>query len=254
MPQREPRNKPRDAAPRKPATARKPRARSRSRLDTRENILQAAVQVFAQRGLAGGRIERISHAARSNDRMIYYYFGSKEKLFVEVLETVYREMWEAEAALELDASDPVKALTQIIHFTLDHYLAHPEMITLLNSENLHKGKHVSKSRKLMEMSHPALAILEKILQQGVERGLFRAGVRPLHLYLSILALNYFYLSNSYTLSAFIGVDLLERDNLGQWRQWVTDMILRSISSSNDAQARGTEGSATREPARDEAPA
>ncbi len=196
--------------------------------DTRDNILQAAVKVFAERGLGGGRINLVSRAARSNDRMIYYYFGSKEKLFVEVLEKIYRDMTEAENKLDLDLSNPVTALKHIVHFTMNHYLAHPEMLTLLNNENLHKGKYVSKSKAMKELSSPALDLMEQVYRAGVKQGVFRKGILPLHIYLTILSLNYFYVSNRYTLSAFLGLDLMDNDNLSGWSEWVEDVVLRAV--------------------------
>ncbi len=199
-------------------------------VDTRDNILQAAVKVFAERGLGGGRINLVSRAARSNDRMIYYYFGSKEKLFIEVLEKIYRDMWEAESKLHLDLSDPVAALRHIVRFTMNHYLIHPEMLTLLNNENLHKGKYVSKSKAMKELSSPALDLMEKVYQSGVKQGMFRRGIPPLHIYLTILALNYFYVSNRYTLSAFLGRDLMDGDSLPGWRDWVEDIVLRAVQA------------------------
>lgn len=198
--------------------------------DTRNRILQAAVKVFAQRGLGGGRVNLISRAARSNDRMIYYYFGSKEKLFIEVIEKIYRDMWEAESALDLDLTDPVNALKQIVRFTMDHYISHPEMLALLNNENLHKGKYVSKSQAMKELSSPALDLMEQVYRSGVEQGLFRRRIRPLHIYLSILALNYFYISNRYTLSAFLGTDLMNGSNLNAWRAWVSDTVLHAVQA------------------------
>ncbi len=209
----------------------RPRAkndRSGGALDTRDSILQAAVKVFAERGLGGGRINLISRAARSNDRMIYYYFGSKEKLFVEVLGKIYRDMWEAESALNLDLKNPASALKQIVQFTMNHYLTHPEMLALLNNENLHKGKYVSKSKAMKELSSPALDLMGRIYRRGVEDGVFRGGISPLHIYLSILALNYFYVSNRYTLSSFLGMDLMAADHLSAWRTWVTDMVLNMV--------------------------
>jgi TetR/AcrR family transcriptional regulator, upper aerobic nicotinate degradation pathway regulator len=207
----------------------RPKAGAHGRtIDTRDSILQAAVKVFAERGLGGGRISLISRAARSNERMIYYYFGSKEKLFIEVLEKIYRDMWKAESALDLDLADPAGALAQIVRFTMDHYLAHPEMLALLNNENLHKGRYVSKSKTMKELSSPALDLMGRICQRGIEQGVFRKGVSPLNVYLSILALNYFYVSNRYTLSSFLGVDLMADDNLSPWRAWVVDMVLRSV--------------------------
>jgi AcrR family transcriptional regulator len=197
-------------------------------VDTRDSILQAAVKVFAERGLGGGRINLISRAARSNERMIYYYFGSKEKLFIEVIGKVYRDMWEAERALNLDLENPESALRQIVQFTMNHYLAHPEMLTLLNNENLHKGKYVSKSKAMKELSSPALELMGRIYRRGVKDGVFRSRIAPLHIYLAILALNYFYVSNRYTLSAFLGIDLLDHENLSAWRDWVADVLLRAV--------------------------
>ena len=186
--------------------------------------------MFAERGLGGGRINLVSRAARSNDRMIYYYFGSKEKLFVEVLEKIYRDMWEAESALALDLSDPVGALQKVVRFTMNHYLSHPEFLTLLNNENLHKGKYVSKSKALKkkELSSPALALMQKIYQSGLKQRVFRRGISPLNIYVTILALNYFYLSNRYTLSAFLGLDLMADDQLSGWQEWVVDVVMRAV--------------------------
>jgi AcrR family transcriptional regulator len=210
------------------STPGRPRKSEKGRADTRQGILDAAVRVFAERGLGGARTSLISRAARSNERMIYYYFGSKEKLFIEVLETVYRDMWAAESAVDLDISDPEEALRKIMRFTLDYYLRHPEKLALLNNENLHKGKYVSKSKKLKEFSSPALDLMEGIYRKGVEQGVFRQGIAPLNIYLSILSLNYFYVSNRYTLSAFLGFDLMEKDHLAGWRDWVSDVVLRAV--------------------------
>jgi AcrR family transcriptional regulator len=224
-------SKPEALRSKKRKTSRRGRPKAQSRgeaADTRDNILQAAVKVFAERGLGGGRINLVSRAARSNDRMIYYYFGSKEKLFIEVLEKIYRDMWEAESKLDLDLSEPVAALKHIVHFTMNHYLAHPEMLTLLNNENLHKGKYVSKSKAMKELSSPALDLMEQVYRAGVKQGVFRRGIAPLHIYLTILALNYFYVSNRYTLSAFLGLDLMGGDSLPGWRDWVEEVVLRAV--------------------------
>ena len=111
---------------------------------------------------------------------------------------------------------------------MNHYLAHPEMLTLLNNENLHKGKYVSKSKAMKELSSPALDLMGRIYRRGVEDGVFRSGIAPLHIYLSILALNYFYVSNRYTLSSFLGMDLMDADNLSAWRTWVTGVVLNAV--------------------------
>ena len=145
-------------------TARKPAVRragtrEQSAQTTRDNILRAATKVFARYGYEGGSVEKISQAAKSVDRMIYYYFGSKEGLFIEVLEDMYRRMNDAELALVLDPEQPVASLQGVIDFVVSYYSKNPEFITLLNTENLHRGKHISKSNRARDYSSPAIAII-----------------------------------------------------------------------------------------------
>jgi AcrR family transcriptional regulator len=198
---------------------------------TRDTILRAAIRVFSKSGFAGGRIESISKLSRTHDRMIYYYFGSKEKLFIEVLETIYQRMNEAEAALQIEFDDPVQALTTIVHFHWQYYLDHPELLTLLNSENLHHGRHLKKSARVSELSSPAVSILDQVLQTGAERGLFRPDIGARDLYIAIASLGYFYLSNRYTLSAFLNADLMAKNALAHWREFITSIVLRSVSET-----------------------
>jgi AcrR family transcriptional regulator len=195
---------------------------------TRENILRAAIEVFARQGFAGARVEKISKAARTTDRMIYYYFGSKERLFVAALETIYKELGDAESALDLSGLAPDEALCAIIRFTWNHYLTHPEMLTLLNNENLHQGKHLSRSKGVRELSFPLLSILSDVLARGIKQKLFRSDVNAQDLYVAMCALGYFYLSNRYTLSAFLGANLMAAASLTKWQETIETMILRFV--------------------------
>lgn len=197
-------------------------------ITTRNAILQAAIEVFSKRGYDGGRIELVSKTAGTHDRMIYYYFGSKEKLFVEVLKTVYQRMNDGEASLKIDVNDPIAALTTVIHFTWQYYLDHPEFIRLLNTENLHEGQHLRKSA-VNELISPGVGMLDQALRAGAEKGLFRPGLRARDVYIAVAALGYFYLSNRHTLSAFLGEDLMAGPALKHWREFITDMVLRSVS-------------------------
>src|SRR5687768_6166707 len=156
----------------KPAT-RRTGVREAAAQATRDSILRAATKVFAKYGYDGGSVEKISKAANSYDRMIYYYFGSKEGLFIAVLECIYRRMDDAEAALHLDSSRPVEALAAVIRFVLGYYRKNPEFVTLLNTENLHKGRHIAKSLRAREYSSKAIAIIQELLESGVAQGLFR---------------------------------------------------------------------------------
>jgi AcrR family transcriptional regulator len=214
---------------RKPAaTARKGGVREQSAQATRETLLKAAIKVFGKQGLNGARVEQISRAAKSHDRMIYYYFGSKEALFVAVIEETYRRFNEAEARLALDLSQPLQALRDVIAFMWGYYQKHPEFITLLNSENLHRGRHIGKSSKAGEYSSPALEVLSRVLGSGVQAGLFRPELRARDVYLMIASMGYFYLSNRYTLSTFLGESLEDPAALAQWQQFITDAVLRTV--------------------------
>ena len=214
---------------RKPAaTARKAGVREQSAQATRETLLKAAIKVFGKQGLTGARVEQISRAAKSHDRMIYYYFGSKEALFVAVIEETYRRFNEAEARLALDLSQPVQALRDVIAFMWGYYQKHPEFITLLNSENLHRGRHIGKSSKAGEYSSPALEVLSRVLGSGMDAGLFRLGLRARDVYLMIASMGYFYLSNRYTLSTFLGETLDDPAALAHWQQFITDAVLRTV--------------------------
>jgi TetR/AcrR family transcriptional regulator, upper aerobic nicotinate degradation pathway regulator len=204
------------------------RGRPSGRVATRENILRAAIQVFAKHGFAGGRVEKISKAAKSTDRMIYYYFGSKEGLFVAVLETIYKELGDAEAALDLQGLDANRALREIIRFTWNHYLTHPEMLALLSNENLHQGKHVSGSKRVKQLSFPLMSILSNVLARGVRQRTFRSGIDAMDLYVAMCSLGYFYLSNKFTLSAFLGVNLMAGSALDHWRDIMETVILRFV--------------------------
>ena len=133
---------------------------------TRDTILAAATNVFARYGYDGGSIEKISKSAKSVDRMIYYYFGSKEGLFIEVLENAYRRMNDAELKLKLDTNQPIDGLNTVIAFVLSYYRKNPEFISLLNTENLQRGKHIAKSQQAREYSSPAIAIVSQLLQNG----------------------------------------------------------------------------------------
>ena len=145
--------------------------------------------------------------------MIYYYFASKEALYLQVLEGVYAELGEAESALVLDASRPVEALDQLIAFTWRYYVEHPEFVALLSNENLQRGRHITKSVKVKQLSRPVLDILGTILAEGARQKVFRRDLDVKKVYLTLAALGYFYLSNRYTLSSFLGTDLMRAERV-----------------------------------------
>lgn len=210
------------------ASAKRPGVREQAAQTTRDNILRAATKVFARYGYDGGSVEKISQAAKSFDRMIYYYFGSKEGLFIEVLEDMYRRMNDAELELDLDLEQPVESLKEVIRFVVTYYSKNPEFITLLNTENLHRGKHISKSMRAREYSSPAIAIIRQLLESGVKKNVFRSDVSARNVYLLIAATGYFYISNRHTLSAFLGEDLQTPEAMAEWQAFITSTVLRTV--------------------------
>jgi len=192
---------------------------------TRGRILEAARIEFARSGLGGARVDQITLRAGFNKRMIYYYFGNKEALFLAALESAYEHIRKAEQALKLTDLDPVEGMRRLVRFTWEYYLAHPEFITLLNSENLHRARLLKKSKKIRALHSPLVAMLESLLQRGQRAEVFRRGVDPVQLYISIAALGYFYLSNNHTLSTIFGRDLMQPRALSQRLAHMTALVL-----------------------------
>lgn len=204
-----------------PATEERQRDADRSQA----TILAAARDEFAENGLGGARMDRIAERAGLNKRLIYYYFEDKEKLFQAVLEQAYRDIREQERNLRLLDLDPSAAVRRLIEFTWNYYLEHPEFITLLNSANLHKARHLAGSQRARALTSPLIETLGEILERGRREGRFRGGVDPVQLYVSIAGLAYFYLANNHTLSAIFGRDLLASKALNERLSHMCDVIL-----------------------------
>jgi AcrR family transcriptional regulator len=197
---------------------------------TRARILDAATAEFARYGLGGARVDRIAQRAGANKRMLYYYFGSKEALFLAALEESYAHIRNAEQDLDLEHRDPREALKRLVEFTWRYFLEHPEFLTLLNSENLHRGRHVQRSKRVRELHSPLVETLGAILRRGEREGYFRGGVDPVQLYISIAGEGYFYLSNRYTLSRIFGRDLMAPRELHGRARHITDLVLNAVRS------------------------
>jgi AcrR family transcriptional regulator len=208
---------------RDPAPATEERQRDADR--SQAIILAAAKAEFAEFGLGGARMDRIAERAALNKRLIYYYFEDKEKLFQAVLEQTYRDIREEERKLNLLNLKPAEALRRLVEFTWDYYLKHPEFLTLLNSANLHRARHLQESKRAREMNSPLIEMLAQILEHGRKDGSFRGGVDPLQLYVSIAGLSYFYLSNNHTLSAIFGRDLMSAKARHERLNHMCDVIL-----------------------------
>ena len=195
---------------------------------TRARILKAAIKVFTRDGYSGGRIEQISSEAESNDRMLYYYFGSKEKLFVRVLEHTYEQFNHAESLLKLDPSTPEQTLRELVAFVWGYYVEHQEFVAILSIENLHKGKHAKQSSELRRLSGEAVDVLRPIIEAGQQQGVFRKDLDIKHVYLMIASLCYFYNSNQHTLTSFLGHDLAQPSEQADWLRFISDLVMRGV--------------------------
>jgi TetR/AcrR family transcriptional regulator len=195
---------------------------------TREAILAAAQNEFALKGLSGGRVDEIARRARANKRMIYHYFGSKQGLYLATLERVYEGLRGSERTLELADLEPEAAIERLIEFNFDYCREHPELISLINNENLHRARHLRKSKKVRELHSPFVRLIADILKRGEAQGVFRPGLDPVNLYVTVAAMSYFYLSNNWTLSAIFGRPLGTDAACRRRKQHNVDMILHAI--------------------------
>ncbi len=201
------------------------RSVSRDPEATREAILTAATDEFAEHGLGGARVDRIAERAGINKRMLYYYFGQKEDLFLAVLERAYEKIRGQEQQLNLTQVDPVEAIRRLIAFTWNYYLENPSFPVLLNSENLHRARHLKRSAKVRTLHSPFVATIAEVLERGSRSGVFRAGVDPIQLYISIAGISYFYLSNNHTLSTIFDRDLMAPKAKLERLSHMTEMVL-----------------------------
>jgi AcrR family transcriptional regulator len=199
---------------------------------TRKRILDAATVEFARKGLAGARVDEIALRSRSNKRMIYHYFGSKEQLFTAVLEAAYVGIRSAEQTLRLDELPPEEAIANLVRFTWKYYLAHPEFLTLVNSENLHRAVHLKNSEIIRKTSSQLVQMVKTILDRGVAAGVFREGIDPVQLNITIAAIGYYYLTNRFTGSIIYERDLMAPENLAARLSFNLDTIIRLLKKSS----------------------
>jgi len=212
------------AAPQKKKQTRNPQRSSAA-------ILAAATREFTERGFGGARIDEIAARARINKRMLYHYYGGKDALYRAVLESAYVGIRSAEAELDLGSRDPAEAMRHLARFTWKYFLKHPEFLSILNTENLMRGKFIKKSPKIIALHSPMVSLLAETLRRGVEIGEFRDGVDAVDLYVSIAALGFFYLSNRWTLSTIFRRDLVEREALDHWGDHIVEVIMSYLRPS-----------------------
>jgi AcrR family transcriptional regulator len=210
------------------APARKETGRTNDPLRTQANILEVAEAEFGEKGLAGARIDEIAAATRTSKRMIYYYFGSKEGLYLAVLEEAYRRVRDIESELHLQDLEPEQALRRLVAFTFDHHLAHESYIRLVMSENINRGQYLAQSQRIQELNVPAIEAISNLYKRGVANGDFRKGLDPVDIHASISALSFFNVSNAHTFGLIFKLDMKSRAYIAHRRDNVVEMIVRFV--------------------------
>ncbi|VVE09022.1 TetR family transcriptional regulator [Pandoraea morbifera] len=195
---------------------------------TRQRILAAAIEEFAERGSSGARVDSIARRADINERMLYYYFGNKDQLYLAVLEEVYGEFNRAEHALRLDVLAPLDAVAELAHFVWDYYAEHPELIQLINNENLHEARSMRLSTEIRQQISPIVELLAQTLKRGEASGEIREGIDPVDLYVTISAMGYYVMSNRHTLSIVMGRDVMVGESRKSYSAFNTRMLLDTL--------------------------
>lgn len=188
-------------------------------------ILEAATREFTEKGFGGARIDAIAARAKVNKRMLYHYFGDKEALYVAVLESAYVAIRTAEHGLQLKERGPVEAMRELAMFTWRYFLDHPEFLSLLATENLHKAAYLKRSARIFDLHSPLVATIGGLLERGVAQGVFRRDADPVQVYISIASLGFFYLSNRHTLSVIFGRTLTRPEETQAWGEHIVQVIL-----------------------------
>jgi AcrR family transcriptional regulator len=196
---------------------------------TRQALLAAAEVEISTNGLAGARVDVIAEQAAANKRMLYYYFGSKEDLYLAVLERAYGAMREAERELNLTHLEPLEAIRTLVEFKFDYCQEHQQIIALLAGENMLGAVHLKRSKRLRDMNESLVDVIRNVLAAGEKKGVLRPGLDPLHLYISMSALSYFYFSNSATLSAAFGRQLSNVAEQKLRRAHCVDVIMSYVT-------------------------
>jgi len=198
---------------------------------TKANIMEVAAAEFGEKGLAGARIDEIAAATQTSKRMIYYYFGSKEGLYLAVLEESYRRVRDIESDLHLQDLEPEAALRRLVAFTFDHHLANENYIRLVMSENINRGQYLAQSPRIQELNVPAIAAIRDLYERGLRKGVFRPGLDPVDIHASISALSFFNVSNRHTFGLIFKLDTRSTAYIAQRRESVVEMVVRFMRKS-----------------------
>ena len=197
----------------------------------RARIIQAAMDEFASRGFKGASMDAIAARTDTTRALINYYFGSKEKIYLAVLEHVYSEIRHAESLLDLDHLPPADAIRSIVQFTFNYYLDHERFVRLVVAENQVRGRHLRKSKTMRSLNRPIIDTLARVIGRGQAQGVFRAGADPVEIHMAIAALGMFNVTNQYTFGAIFQKDMGRKGDVARRRRAVADMILGYLADA-----------------------
>jgi AcrR family transcriptional regulator len=212
-----------------PRRGRRPPQRVNDPEATRRDIIDVATREFADKGLSGARVDEIAARTRTSKRMIYYYFGGKEGLYIAVLENAYGRIRTIEGSLDLEHQPPDAALRRLVAFTFDYQNAHPEFIRLVMNENILNGVYLGRSKAIGRLNNAAIDMLRGVLARGEREGVFRRRIDPVSLHMSISALCFFNVANRATFSTIFKRDMASAKALAARRAEVVETIARYVA-------------------------
>jgi TetR/AcrR family transcriptional regulator len=212
-----------------------PKPKTRNAAVTREKILRVASREFAAHGYDGARIDAIVARCKISKNLIYHYFDGKEALFIEVMERAYGAMRERQNEIVL-TGDPVHDMRELVEKTVQHFIEQPEFHQLLSTENLHKAVHIRKSKVIAAMFNPLHQALSEILARGIAQGVFRRDADWVDLYVSVSGLGTYFITNRYTLSYVLGVDLGAAERLQRRPKHAADVLISYLCDRSHERA------------------
>lgn len=203
-------------------------ARRRDREKTRQEILEVAFAEFAEKGFSGGNTDVIAQGAGVTKRLIFYYFGSKEGLFISVLEMAYERIRKSEENLHLDQLSPREAIRRLVEFTFDFDNAHPEFVRLVTIENIHRARHLRRSRKIKAINRPVIQQIERLLARGEREKLFRRDIDPVELHMTLSALCIFSVANRHTFESLFDYDMTSEAARTERKREIDEILWRYV--------------------------
>lgn len=205
----------------------------------RQNIIEVATAEFSEHGLAGARVDEIASKTDCSKRLIYYYFGDKEGLYLAVLEHVYRRVRSVESGLQFDALAPVEALRRMVEFRFDHHFQNRDFVRLVMIENIHNARFLKQSRAIQALSAAAVERVARIYLRGVEAGVFRAGLQAVDIHWQISAMSFYNVSNRATFCTLFGSELDTPESIERLRRNAVECVLRFVAADNHPSPRAT---------------